>query len=43
MSNTYRINFKELRQENLTDIFAAFERALQQLDIDFYLIGALIP
>ncbi len=41
MSNTYRINFKELRQENLKDIFAAFERALQQLDIDFYLIGAL--
>lgn len=41
MSNTYRINFKELRQENLKDIFAAFERALKELDIDFYLIGAL--
>ncbi|HTE24457.1 hypothetical protein [Flavitalea sp.] len=41
MSNIYRINFKELRQENLKDIFASFERALQALDIDFYLIGAL--
>ncbi len=41
MSNTYRINFKELRQENLKDIFGAFERALKELDIDFYLIGAL--
>lgn len=41
MSSTYKINFKDLRQENLKDIFAAFERALQELDIDFYLIGAL--
>ena len=41
MSNTYRINFKQLRQENLKDTFASFERALQHLDIDFYLIGAL--
>jgi predicted nucleotidyltransferase len=41
MSNIYRINFKQLRQENLKEIFDAFERALQIPDIDFYLIGAL--
>lgn len=36
-----RINFKQLRQENLRDTFAAFERAFERLDIRFYLIGAL--
>lgn len=41
MSNTYKINFKELRQENLKDTFASFERAFTHLGIDFYLIGAL--
>lgn len=41
MSNIYRISFSQLRQENLKVTFASFERALQALDIDFYLIGAL--
>ena len=41
MGNIYRINFKQLRQENLKEVFASFERALQVLDIDFYLIGAI--
>jgi predicted nucleotidyltransferase len=41
MSNTYKINFKQLRQENLKDVFDSFERALSALNIDFYLIGAL--
>ncbi len=41
MRSTYKINFKQLRQENLKDAFAAFERAFTSLGIDFYLIGAL--
>jgi predicted nucleotidyltransferase len=39
--STSRINFKQLRQENLKETFAAFERAFIKLDISFYLIGAL--
>ena len=39
--NTSRINFKQLRQENLKSTFAAFEKAFSKLDIGFYLIGAL--
>lgn len=35
------MNFKELRQENLNDTFASFERAFNQLGINFYIIGAL--
>jgi predicted nucleotidyltransferase len=41
MNDIYRINFKQLRQETLKDIFASFEKALAALQIDFYLIGAL--
>lgn len=41
MNSTYRINFKELRQENLKHTFAAFERAMKYVDVDFYLIGAI--
>src|SRR5262245_49759963 len=36
-----KINFRQLRQENLKDTFAAFERAFDHLGIQFYLIGAL--
>lgn len=39
--STYRISFKQLRQDNLKDIFAAFERAFEKFPIDVYLIGAL--
>lgn len=39
--STSRINFKQLRQENLKSTFAAFERAFSKLRIRFYLIGAL--
>ena len=41
MSSNYKINFKQLRQEGLKETFAAFERAMQALQVDFYLIGAL--
>jgi predicted nucleotidyltransferase len=41
MSNTYRVSFKQLQQENLKDTFAAFQKALKVLDIDCYIIGAL--
>jgi predicted nucleotidyltransferase len=41
MSSTYKVNFKELRQENLKETFVSFERALNHVDIDFYLIGAI--
>lgn len=39
--STSRINFNQLRQENLKGTFAALERAFVNLDIRFYLIGAL--
>lgn len=41
MSSNYKINFKQLRQEGLKETFAAFERAMNALQVDFYLIGAL--
>src|SRR5437867_1010522 len=41
MSDSYKISFKQLRQENLRGTFASFERALTAIDIDFYLIGAI--
>lgn len=41
MSSNYKINFKQLRQEGLEQTFAAFERAMHALKVDFYLIGAL--
>jgi predicted nucleotidyltransferase len=41
MSDSYKISFKQLRQENLKEAFASFERALTAIDIDFYLIGAI--
>ena len=41
MSDSYRISFKQLRQENLKETFASFEKAMQALDVDFYLIGAI--
>ena len=41
LMSIYRISFKQLRQDNLRDIFAAFERAFEKFQIDVYLIGAL--
>lgn len=41
MSNTYRVSFKQLQQENLKATFVAFQKAFQVLDIDCYIIGAL--
>ncbi|HTM91311.1 MAG TPA: hypothetical protein VL095_02755 [Flavisolibacter sp.] len=39
--STYRINFKQLRQEGLKELFYALERSFNSLKIDFYIIGAL--
>lgn len=39
--STYRINFKQLRQEGLKELFDALERSFDLLQIDFYIIGAL--
>lgn len=41
MKNSYKINFKALRQEGAKDVFASLNRALEALEIDFYLIGAV--
>lgn len=41
MENSYKISFKALRQEGAKDVFASLNRALETLEIDFYLIGAL--
>lgn len=41
MSNSCKIGFRALQQEGLKDVFASLNRALEVLDIDFYLIGAL--
>ena len=41
MENSYKISFKALRQEGARDVFASLNRALEALEIDFYLIGAL--
>jgi predicted nucleotidyltransferase len=39
--STYKISFKQLRQDNLKNTFASFEKAFQKLNIEVYLIGAL--
>jgi predicted nucleotidyltransferase len=39
--STYKINFKQLRQEGLKELFDALERSFNSLQIDFYIIGAL--
>ena len=41
MSATYRINFRQLRQETLRTTFASIDRACAALSLDIYLIGAL--
>ncbi len=41
MGNSYKISFNALRQEGAKDVFASLNRALETLEIDFYLIGAL--
>ena len=40
MSDNVKLNLDQLRQENLKGAFESFERAIQILEIDFYLIGA---
>ena len=40
MRNSFNIDLNQLRQENLRATFESFERAMDVLDIDFYLIGA---
>lgn len=37
----YTINFDQIRQGNLQELFTVLEVELQNLDIDFYLIGAV--
>lgn len=39
MMNSYKENFDKIRELN-RPVFAALERALRHLDVDFYLIGA---
>ena len=41
MSDSYKISFRALQREGLKDVFASLNRALEALEIDFYLIGAL--
>ena len=42
MMSTYKINFKQLRQQPaISDMLTALERGLHKFDIDFYLIGAV--
>lgn len=41
MSNSYKISFKQLQQESLKDTFQSIYKAMQALNIDFYLIGAV--
>lgn len=37
--SSYKINFKQIRQSNIS-VFEALERALKNIEVDFYLIGA---
>jgi predicted nucleotidyltransferase len=40
--STYKINFKQLRQQpQLSEMLSALERGLNKFDIDFYLVGAV--
>jgi predicted nucleotidyltransferase len=41
MSNVYKIDLIKIKQDNLQEIFIFLEEQLSQLDIDFYLIGAI--
>lgn len=42
MMSTYKINFKQLRQNpQLSEMLTALERGLKKFDIDFYLVGAV--
>lgn len=40
--STYKINFKQLRQEpHIYEVLYALERGLNKYNIDFYLVGAV--
>lgn len=40
--STYKINFKQLRQDsNISEVLYALERGLSKFNIDFYLVGAV--
>lgn len=40
--STYKINFKQLRQEpHISEVLYALERGLNKFNIDFYLVGAV--
>ena len=41
MKNSLKIDYKALRQENLKPLFDSLERVFSELDIDFYLVGAV--
>lgn len=41
MKDTYRINSSELRIDNVKEILVSLEKAFKDLDIEFYVIGAL--
>lgn len=41
MSNIYKIDLVKIKQENLREVFIFLEEQLSQLEIDFYLIGAI--
>lgn len=42
MMSTYKINFKQLRQDpQLSEMLIALERGLKKFDIDYYLVGAV--
>ena len=41
MSKPYKINFEQLRQEGLKELFGSLEKAFDTLGIDFYIVGAI--
>ena len=41
MSNPFKINFEQLRQDNLKELFQILEKVLSSINIDYYVIGAL--
>lgn len=42
MMSTYKINFKQLRQQpSVSEMLSALERGLNKFEIDFYLVGAV--
>ncbi|HKJ34291.1 MAG TPA: nucleotidyl transferase AbiEii/AbiGii toxin family protein [Balneolales bacterium] len=41
MNNSFKINFEQLRQDNLKELFRILEEVLKAINIDYYVIGAL--